>query len=200
MEQFQKQMITRKFYLQQMGALSLKADRAANRVLEENGDDSANLEEVASDDSLSETRPLPAASESSASDEDPPPAVSNLADDPLAAALGIGRRRANAAAKKKASQAIKKQLCSVCKRGFQLRRVPPLHISCVACKALVHKRCLKVSTASMCDSCKPSSPPSSRPSHPEHPSPPLVVSLPSQVGQSMCCDEALLVEEDIPGP
>ena len=29
MEQFQKQMITRKFYLQQMGALSLKADRAA---------------------------------------------------------------------------------------------------------------------------------------------------------------------------
>jgi hypothetical protein len=29
MDQFQKQLITRSFYLQQMGAISLKADKAA---------------------------------------------------------------------------------------------------------------------------------------------------------------------------
>ena len=218
MEQFQKQMITRKFYLQQMGALSLKADRAAKRVTEENNDETVNVEEVASDDSLSETRPLPAASASSESDEgvDPPPAVGDLADHPLAAALGIGRRRADAAAKKKSSQANKKQLCPVCKRGFQLRRVPPLHITCAACKALVHKRCLKVSSTTICDSCNPSLPPASpsnplplsSPSNPPpplastshhvYPSPPLQASILSQAGQSNRCDEAQQ-EDELPG-
>ena len=108
MDQYQKQLITRKFYLHQMGAISLKADRAAKRIVDDDTDAAAvndTVQDVASDDSLSETRPLPADTESSASDceepgqllhavggreaRDGPPAGPTA--NPLAAALGIGR-------------------------------------------------------------------------------------------------------------
>ena len=105
MDQFQKQVITRTFYLQQIGAISLKADRAARRIVtEKEGETVANvtLEEAVSDDSLSETRPLPADSDrdTSASDVEtaavahPVPVPAPLSSHPLAAALGIGRSKA----------------------------------------------------------------------------------------------------------
>ena len=136
MDQYQKQLITRNFYLQQMGAISLKADRAAKRIVEDEKDAAVNdtVQDVASDDSLSETRPLPADTESSASDCGEPDQLLHAAGgreardgpptaNPLAAALGIGRK---AGAKKKPSQA-RKQLCPKCKHHNLLLALHPLH-------------------------------------------------------------------------
>ena len=214
MDQYQKQLITRNFYLQQMGAISLKADRAAKRIVEDEKDVAVNdtVQDVASDDSLSETRPLPADTESSASDCGEPDQLLHAAGgreardgpptaNPLAAALCIGRK---AGAKKKPSQA-RKQLCPKCKKGFKLRRIPPLHISCSVCKVLIHKRCLKVSSSTLCDSCQQVSTPSSpapypSPAHPSTVPGPPPPSIPPRSEQSKCCDEALLIEDEVTGP
>ena len=119
---------------------------------EKEGETVANvtLEETVSDDYSSETRPLPAESDrdKSASDDEtaavahPVSAPAPLSSHPLNAALGIGRSKAP---KKKPSGPNRKQLCKTCKRGFQLKRDPSLHISCRICKLLVHKRCLSSS-------------------------------------------------------
>ena len=153
MDQFQKQLITRSFYLQQMGAISLKADKAARRIVVPQDDqpiEQVPTEDCVSDDSLSETRPVPADSDDLTSDgdiEDP------LAADPL---LQLGKKKPTAAKNaKKPTETNRKRLCPVCKKGFQLRRLPPLHISCSNCKLLVHKRCLKDSSSTLCEAFKP---------------------------------------------
>ena len=78
MDQFQKQLITRQFYLQQMGAISLKADKAAKRIVvpkDAQPEEQVPTEDLGSEDSLSETRPLPADSDDVTSESD--------AEDPL---------------------------------------------------------------------------------------------------------------------
>ena len=78
MDQFQKQLITRRFYLQQMGAISLKADKAARRIVVPKDDQQTEqvpteqvpVDECESEDSLSETRPVPADSDESTSDSE----------------------------------------------------------------------------------------------------------------------------------
>lgn len=201
MDQFQKQLITRSFYLQQMGAISLKADKAARRIVVPKDDQP--LEEVpnedcVSDDSLSETRPVPADSDDLTSDSD--------VEDPLAAdpVMQLGKKKhTTTAAKnaKKPTETHRKQLCHVCKRGFQLRRLPPLHISCSNCKLLVHKRCMKDSSSTLCEACEPDvvnesvAPPSS-------PRPASVpssfdASVPAAASTSNCCDELLLSEGEV---
>jgi hypothetical protein len=51
------------------------------------------------------------------------------------------------------------ETCSVCSRGFQLRRLPPLHLSCTGCGKLTHTRCVKKVNRSLssfvCLKCKP---------------------------------------------
>ena len=77
------------------------------------------------EDSLSGTRP-------SDTDVEGP-----LAADPV---LQLGKKKSATVAKrvKKPTETNCKQLCPVCKRGFQLRRLSPLHISCNSCKVLLH--------------------------------------------------------------
>ena len=101
MDQFQKQLITRSFYLQQMGAISLKADKAARRIVVPKDDQP--LEEVpnedcVSDDSLSETRPVPADSDDFTSDSD--------VEDPLAAdpVMQLGKKKHTTTAAKNAKK------------------------------------------------------------------------------------------------
>ena len=197
MDQFQKQLITRQFYLQQMGAISLKADKAAKRIVvpkDAQPEEQVPTEDLGSEDSLSETRPLPADSDDVTSESD--------AEDPLSAdpVLQLGKKKPATAAKtvKKPAEANRKQLCPVCKRGFQLRRLPPLHISCSKCKLLVHKRCLKDSSSTLCVACESdvvnvsvaaACPPQGSP---------RPASVPSSLGASVpsadCCDELLLSE------
>ena len=90
MDQFQKRLITRSFYLQQMGAISLKADKAARRIVVPQDDqplEQVPTEDCVSDDSLSETRPVPADSDDLTSDSD--------IEDPLAAdpVLQLGKKK-----------------------------------------------------------------------------------------------------------
>ena len=176
MEQFERGELPRLFYLQQMGAISLKSDKAASRMvlnieddkIESNTSTSAAADvpvdapvdaESDSEDSLSETRPAVVDPEESFSDPDDPfvsdPVVQ--AGDPLASdpVLQGQRRKKNPEAAKKNER---KQLCPVCKRGFQLRRLPALHVACDGCQMFIHKRCTKDSVNFVCDKCKPASP------------------------------------------
>ena len=222
MNQFELGELPRMFYLQQMGAISLKADKAARRtVVDVEGD--GELAQVApvevpveaaiatplsddgsdSHDSLSETRPVVVDSEGSFSDQDDP-----FAFDPVLQ----GRKKKTAEAQKKTAEGPnkngRKQLCLICKRGFQLRRLPPLHVICSGCQVMVHKRCIKQSsTRFICTKCKPSTSDSMSGTLPSSPvataastscTIPSSRSLPASdksVLTSSCCEEMLLSEE-----
>ena len=84
--------------------------------------------------------------------------------------------------------------CKTCKRGFQLRRDPPLHISCRICKLLVHERCLSLSSSLICRSCQPEVQSSPLPPSATPPGPSPSLSRSSPPRQSGCCDEFLLTE------
>ena len=153
MKRFEKGEITRAFYLEQIGALNLKADKAASRPVDDNEpvDDLPNVdgsraeaEDSDSADSLSETRPAPVDSTDSDVDQEDP-----FAKDPV---LQVGKKKTLP----KGAPA-KKQLCPVCKRGFQLKRNPPLHVACSVCQKLTHKRCIKETqeVQFVCEKCKP---------------------------------------------
>ena len=123
-----------------MGAICLKADKAAQRIVVLEDDqpvvpvEQVPTEDIDSEDSLSETRPMPVDSDDETSDTD---VEGPLAADPV---LQLGKKKSATVAKrvKKPTETNCKQLCPVCKRGFQLRRLSPLHISCNSCKVLLH--------------------------------------------------------------
>ena len=203
MEQFERGDIGRKFYLRRMGALSLKADKAAKRMIPEY-EDAANATNATpketlnvdseSDDSLSETRPEVLESDTSSTDQEDP-----FSRDPV-----LQPTRTAAASKKvsKKTGPKKKELCQVCKKGFQLRRVPPLHIACSSCSKLIHKRCRDTMEEKfVCMKCRPAS--GEVPSHPEEPNhacPDEATShqAPDPANNS-CCEELLLAEDDVIG-
>ena len=126
MKQFDDGEITRDFYLKEMGAISLKADKVAGRLVEEDGNNGPT-------DSDSETPEISRVSDDISIDQ----------DDPFAAILPSNRRRRNT--RKEVTRAI----CPVCSKGFQLRRNPPLHTVCKSCKKTVHNRCLRRNTSTI---------------------------------------------------
>ena len=148
MTQFERREITRVFYLKEIGAISLKADRAAARARvpnDEDGDLPAPVSDSESNDSLSETRPAPDTSDDSDVDQ----------EDPFLSA-DSRRTKTRPQLPKKKPSAVNKQLCPVCKRGFQLRRDPPLHLACLGCGNFTHKRCIKnMEVEFFCLKCKP---------------------------------------------
>ena len=52
-----------------------------------------------------------------------------------------------------------REICSVCSRGFQLRREPPLHLLCSSCGKPTHTRCVRKLNRSLssflCQKCNP---------------------------------------------
>ena len=54
-----------------------------------------------------------------------------------------------------------RDICLVCSRGFQLKRLPPLHLLCATCSKPTHIRCVKSMNRSLrnfnCMKCEPSS-------------------------------------------
>lgn len=126
MKQFEEGEISREFYLKEMGAISLKADKTAGRFVEE--DDVRNPPD--SEDKLQDISRIT---------ED-----SIDQDDPFAAALPRHRRRAGDPRREQS------QRCPVCSKGFQLRRNPPLHTTCKSCNRKVHNRCLRSTLADQC--------------------------------------------------
>ena len=154
MQQFSKGEIDRRFYLKEMGAISLKADRKAKRIgPEEEVVPSSNINvsiDSESNDSLSETRPFGEESEdSSCSDQEAPSnrpqrSASSVASVPVALRPGSKKKKAS-----------KKQICPSCRKSFQLKRSPPLHISCTECGKLYHKRCRNdVAVKFICQKCR----------------------------------------------
>ena len=135
MDQFSKGELPRAKFLKEMGAISLKADRAASRMVQDDEVLDKLIGQVMDDsddshDSLSETRPLPMESAESETEEE------DYGELPY-------KKPPTKAAAKKTKADMKKQLCPVCKRGFQLRRDPPLHSVCCECGKFTHKRCIK---------------------------------------------------------
>ena len=107
MDQFGKGELPRAKFLKEMGAISLKADRAASRMDHDNDELDMLIGQVMDDsddshDSLSETRPLPMESGESDTEED-------VYDD-----LPYRKPPTKAAAKKSKAD-LKKQLCQVSK-------------------------------------------------------------------------------------
>ena len=151
MQQFSKGEISRRSYLMEMGAISLKADRKAKRILPTNEDSthSATINmanESDSNDSLSETRPFGEASECSSDSEQEDP----FEKPPVR--TGNDPRAVKTSSKNKAHQ---RQICPSCKKGFQLKRSPPLHIACSECSKLYHKRCRDVAAMPfVCAKCR----------------------------------------------
>ena len=149
MEQFAKGELSRADYLREMGAISLKADKAASRMLVEEGEGPPGLMDMDSDDShdsLSETRPLPRDSDETASEEEF--VFSKPSEQPKVGAKKTSGSKKNGL----------KQLCPVCKKGFQLRRDPPLHLACSICGKFTHKRCIKnMHDPFLCTKCSPTS-------------------------------------------
>ena len=218
MDQFSKGEISRQFYLREMGAISLKADRKAKRMVpaSESGGPpgTVNITTVNADsdsqDSLSETRPF---------GEDYPDSNSSDEEEPAAQESGIQSRPARSALPsrgKKKPAAKKRLLCPVCRKGFQLRRSPPLHVSCAVCQVLYHERCRKdLAQEFVCPKCasSPSIPapvpspstvqdPAPSPFTAPPPPPPTVCAPTSTVlaASFSCCDEPLLSEQEVPPP
>ena len=217
MRKFEKGDVNRLFYLKQLGALTLKADKLARRLVPDQieaeeantepnaeanaaGNAEANATAVDSDasiDSMSETRLDPVESEDSDVNQEDP-----FSMDPV---LQLGKRTARE--KKNAPKVSKKRdICPECKRGFQMRRIPPLHMTCFGCEVLVHTRCVKED--SFCSKCRKEDIPASGgpvtaaaapvhgPSKPSH-VPADAVPVERAV-QDSCCDELLLIEDDNP--
>ena len=207
MRKFEKGDVNRLFYLKQMGALTLKADKLARRLVPEQieaeeanaeantaGNAEANFTAVDSDasiDSMSETRLDPVESEDSDVDQEDP-----FSMDPV---LQLGKRTARA--KKDAPKVSKKRdICPECKIDFQMRRIPPLHMTC-----LVHTRCVKADSA--CSKYIKGDIPAGgpvtapvapvlRPGKPSHvPADAVPVKI---TVQDSCCDELLLIEDNNP--
>ena len=99
-----------------------------------------------SDDSLSETIVLPHSSDSEHSELEDPFNNRRIRHDVPA----IPRKRQSAKAPR--------PVCPVCKKGFQLGRVPPLHLNCNDCKKPTHKRCTPKSKEGkfVCSTCQTS--------------------------------------------
>ena len=132
MSQFEKNEITRSYYLKQMGALCLKASKESDRLVNERvpPPEPSAVPDSDSNDSLSETRMVPHSSDSD-SDQYDQPANRRPRTAPL---LQKRKQTAN-----KASRPI----CPVCEKGFQLGRIPPLHLYCSICKKPMHKFCIQ---------------------------------------------------------
>ena len=128
MSQFEKNEITRSFYLKQMGALCLKASKESDRLINEPCLTETPAADSDSNDSLSETRVMPHSSNEESSDQEDPFANRNSRSAPV-------RPR-----KRKAR--VPRPLCPVCGKGFQLNRMPPLHSNCCKCKKPTHIRCI----------------------------------------------------------
>lgn len=222
MEQFSKGEISRQFYLKEMGAISLKADRKAKRMVPasevttlQTSNVNVTMDDSDSQDSLSETRPFAENSEESSSSGQEDPFVLEPDLQPRQDRALQSRGRGKKATKKK-------QLCPECKKDFQLRRSPPLHVACCGCQVLYHKRCRKnLADKFFCPKCKsaPSSPPLglSPAAVPDAGLSPAVLGVPSShtppsnpetsnpacsqtASSTVCCDELLLAEEEVPAP
>ena len=151
MGQFERGEISRTYYLREMGAISLKADTASSRNLTEVDQTLLPVpdEHEDSEDSLSETRPPPQDSEDSDLEQEDP--FENL---------NAKKPQAKAQQPRKKASEGKKQLCPVCRKGFQLRRDPPLHLACTNCGKFTHLRCIKSNEESfVCVKCKDASMP-----------------------------------------
>lgn len=128
MSQFEKKEISRSFYLKQMGALCLKASKESDRLVNEPNVVGTQAADTDSDDSLSKTRMMPHSSNDDSSDQE------SLVSNRRLHVAPVRPKRRNAGAPR--------PVCPVCKKGFQLNRLPPLHLNCSKCKAPTHKRCI----------------------------------------------------------
>ena len=146
MKQFEKGDITRSFFLKEMGALSLKANREADRLWTDVQDGvhipaTHDIDSSDSEDSLSETRPLLPSSDSDSDQEDP----------------FVNLPRATKKKPRKGTSKPTRPTCPVCGKGFQLGRIPPLHLNCPECTKPTHKRCIAKNVDTfICIKCVPS--------------------------------------------